>query len=503
LFLLVATPPAGAAAQAAHVDSSGVHRSWASPHLPDRHWSMDALWRAESLGLLEGFLPAQRTVPRYAAGAALLRAREAAARDAPWLAPLVDGWYSRFLEEFPDFAARLGAGSDASPLGGSRVSAGYERWNGRVAPGINHFPPDRTGPLPLAELDHPIASATLSTAGRHLALEVAPRLRGGEVDLRVADAALAARGWMLSVGRRPIGYGADGGEGVVLSGGVPVDRIQVETVSPIRFGTWLRPLGAASVHAFFGRLPEERHPGRPFFWGGRGALKPHPRVNISVQRAAMFGGDGSEIPVTAHNLLRMLVGSIRGGPFEDQIVSVMGRYHLPSEAILPLTVYLEWGAEDGAGALRDVPGRLWGIAAPALPMLPQASLGLEYATFGAACCGNPPWYRHYGFPGNWAGDDRPLGHRLGGQGSELRVRSRADLAGARLRLDAEVFRREREGDNLFAPERGGQSNGLAVGTAWRVHPGADLVASVAEERGDGWAERRLELGGTFFVGRNR
>jgi hypothetical protein len=286
----------------------------------------------------------------------------------------------------------------------------------------------------------------------------------------------------------------------VLSGAVPLDRIEVTTRRPIRLPSVLSKLGPVAFHTFLSRLSEERHPGDPYFWGARGVLQPHPRLELAVQRASMFGGSGTDTPITVGNVLRMLGGGLGGLGFENQVVSASGRFRLPSEPILPLTVYLEWGAEDAAGAWWDVPGYVVGIETPAVPGLPELSGGVEYASLAASCCGNPPWYRHHAFEGSWASRDAPLGHPLGGNGSELLGHASLDLLDSRLRLDGRVFHRRRLDDNLFVAGRAGGSNGWAVDAAWRIVPHSELFLAAAREDADGWSENMVRAGGRLFLG---
>ena len=200
--------------------------------------------------------------------------------------------------------------------------------------------------------------------------------------------------------------------------------------------------------------------------------------------------------MTPRNVGRMLLGLYEGTyTFENQIASLAFRYRLPTEALLPLTAYGEWAADDEAGALRDVPAIAFGLWVPALPALPEASLGVERTRFAGSCCGNPEWYRHpISFRGNWAVGDAPLGHPLGGHGSQWLVYAGADLVDARLRLKAELFRRTRDRENLFAPERVGESWGAELQLGWRFLPRAELNATLFHESGDGWRAQEIRAG---------
>jgi hypothetical protein len=302
----------------------------------------------------------------------------------------------------------------------------------------------------------------------------------------------------LTGGRGRVGYSNGYGGGVVLAGGVPLDGVELESWRPVRGPGVLRYLGPITYDLFFGKIPGDRHPGDPYFWGARGTIQPHPRMTFTVQRAALFGGEGSDKPVTAANVLRMLIGRVVGGSFEDQIVSMSGRFRLPTESVLPLVLYADVGSEDAAGAFRKVPGLLAGLESAALPGAPWLSLGVEGSVFAHSCCGNPPWYRHYAFPGAWALEDRPLGHRLGGQGSEVLVHGRADLLDSRLRIGGEAFRRRRSGENLYVPGREGGSLGAGGEVTWRFSPIAELSAGGNLEDGGDWTQGSLHASASWL-----
>lgn len=492
---LLCLPAPGAAQESAEADRATVPA--ASPPLPGDHWAVQAAARAEALGLAPGYLPAQRSVPRAAVGEALRRAALAAPPRGQELARLTQGWLDRFLEEFPEASDS----ASASGLLGSHAGAGYERRTGVVAPGAGLFD-GRTGVSPLADRGTAVGHAVLAgRLGGSLAGAAEPRLDDDGVRLPRWD---VVAGWgpvALSVGEQPVGYGSGAGGGIVLSGAATLPRLEVQTARPVVFPGLLRALGTASFHSFVTRLDEPRHPGDPYLWGARFALQPHPRLTVGVNRASIFGGDSIATPTTAGNVGRMLLGML-SADFENQVVAADFRYRLPTEAVLPLTLYLEWGADDAAGAWWDVPARVLGAYVAAVPGLERVAAGAEYASFATLCCGNPGWYMHSAQPGGWAAADVPLGHPLGGEGRELLVYSHADLMDARLRLDVRAFRRERgrEGfdmfvraGNLFAPERAGTSTGLALAGLWRATRRTEIRAAALREAGSGWRTHLLDL----------
>jgi hypothetical protein len=470
----------------------------ASPLLPADHWAVRAAVRAEALGLAPGFHPAQRSAPRAAVGEALRQAVLAAGARGPALAALARGWRARFLEEFPE-AEGLESGTLARL--GSAVGGGYERRGGLAEPGSGLFG-RRVGITSLPLHSTLVGTATAAAAlAPYLAAVAEPYLSEEGVEVPRWD---VTAGWgpvALSVGREPVGYGPGEGGGIVLSGAQALPRAQVETTRPLSLPGPLRYLGPVAFHTFVTRLDERRHPGDPYLWGARVALRPHPRLTVGINRASIFGGDSVATEVGPGSVGRMLLG-ILSDDFENQVVAAEFRYRLPTERVLPLTLYLEWGADDGAGAWWDVPARVLGAYVPAVPGAPAVGAGAEYTAFAALCCGNPGWYTHAAQPGGWAAGGEVLGHPLGGEGQEFLLYSHADLADARLRLEGRAFRRERgrEGydafpraGNLFAPELAGWSTGGALAARWRVSPDVELRLRALREVGSEWRSHELDL----------
>lgn len=511
--LLVALLAAGAwhptvlAAQAGSAvggdsDSTLEWNPTASPPLPPDHWAVAAAARAEALGLVPGYLPAQRSVPRARVGAVLREAATAARAGYPQWVELTQGWVVRFANEFrePHLTNRIApvrvyASAGVAYAGREGfIAPGSGLFGGRIAPVLR---PDQTDAAALARL----AVSPMSW----LSAVMEPRIGTDGAAIPRWDLVAAAGPVALSVGREPVGYGYGRGGGIVLSG-VLLPRIEVQTARPIDLPGWLGLLGPATAHTFLSRMDEGRHPGDPFFWGMRAAVRPHPRLTVAVNRAALFGGDSVSAPVTPLNFARLLTGK-HTDDFENQIVTAEFRFRLPTEAVLPATAYLEWGSEDSSGGWWDVPGTLLGVYLPSFPGIAEVAVGAEWTRFPTHCCGNPPWYFHAAFPGGWVADDVPLGHPLGGEGSETLLYADADLPKTGVRLGTRVFRRSRgtagfdtavRAGNLYAPVRGGVSWGGSVEAAWRPFPRSELTASYFTDRGSDWAEQRMLAGARVF-----
>jgi hypothetical protein len=482
-------------------EAAAVPRITASPPLAPDHWAARAAARAEALGLAPGYLPPQRAATRTAVAAALYEAATAAAGD-PALGPLADGWLRRFLEEFPEYGPRAGGEAPRLRAVGGRLGGWAEDVTGRLEPaaGAYHL---RVDPRPIDDLSGLAAGGAggLSAGGR---LSGYAELRigdgGGEVPVWEVAAALGAV--ELALGRLPVGYGPARGGGIVVGANAPLVAVHLQTPRPVRFGGVLRHLGPVTAHTSATRLTEARHPGDPFFWTAHLGFQPHPRLTVGINRAAVFGGDSIDIPVNLRNLAGMFVGELNA-EFENQVVSLDFRYRLPTDGVIPLVAYLEWGAEDGAGAWWSVPGIVAGMRVPAVPGMPELELGVEHTWFRMFCCGNPPWYIHAGQLGGWGAGGAPLGHPLGGEGRETLGYLGADLAGARARVELRGFLRHR-GDvgfhrpeaagNLFTPDRTGRSAGGALSGRLRVGGAAELAVDAFHDGGDGWRERHLRAG---------
>lgn len=500
LMLLAAAPRAHAQQAPQTSPAPVVERSWQGgpyPLLSEAHWSVRAARRAEALGLAPGFLPAQRAARWDAVVAALADAHAAAAEMGdPALAALAEGWRSRASSEFPQ-AASDSSGREPLLLR-SYASAGVGRRQGFLEP-ATLFPPPLAEAKALKSRTDPLLALSLTAKPhRSVSLQAVPALRGGDLELDRWEVAAGAKGWSLSVGKREIGFGVGRSGGVVLSETL-IEQVAVESTRAFRLPGLLSAAGPLSAGAVLGRFDERRHPDEPLFFAMSAKLQPHSRLTLGLHRAAMFAGDSTEIAVTARSVGKMLIG-VYGGTysFENQVLSASVRIRLPTERVLPVTIYGEWGAEDSSGAWWNVPGRAFGLWVPAVPRVPALGFGVERTAFGGSCCGNAEWYRHFSFRGHWVTGDQPLGHPLGGEGTEWLAFADLDPPGGMLHLDGRIFWRDRGGENLFAPARAGHSTGGAATLSWRWLERTELWAEAFAEAGDGWSAHELRAGSRYF-----
>jgi hypothetical protein len=261
---------------------------------------------------------------------------------------------------------------------------------------------------------------------------------------------------------------------------------------PFHLPGFLRFLGPIRVEAALG--PMESVGGMDGAFLALGRLTGHPfshRITLGLNRGALFGGEGR--PITAGRLLGLLVGAYGeddGGArsaWENQVASGILSVRPPTERVLPMLLYLEWGADDMAGAVRDSPGIVAGVELPTLPGLTAASLTLEHAQFGGV---RAHWYLNSLYGGSWSDHGRIIGHPLGGIGREWLVRGAWSDPAAGLELSASALTRKRYDWGMYWPERDGRSRGGTASVAWRPDGRWTVRAAGLLERGDGWTDRR-------------
>lgn len=467
-------------------------REAATPFLPPDHWGYGAARRLEGVGLTaasngwsEGALRRGDLLRLFRAAVALADSSASAH------APLAHAYLARLEEEF-------GVGPTApnviAPYGfrvlEASVAAGYDRERGRVLAGIGYNNAnDWTGPLAAPDESDPSARLTLAAAlTRYMAVTVTPVWHSGGWSLANGHFTASHGKGGVWFGRRVLGFGPGDGGSVVLTPGVAFDGGGF-FLAGSRLPGVLGVLGPVHFDLFLSRAENRDRIRNPWFTGMRASVAPHPRLALGLNRGILFGGQGNS-SVSLRNLAYMLVGKHSGevGEFDDQVVSLDVRYRPPLGS-LPVVVYLEWGADDSAGAWKDVPGHVVGLELAALPGLPSTALWLERTSFAAACCGNTIWYRNWAFRGGWSADGEPLAHPLGGHGTEWLLGARGDLLDARLHLEGRAFARWRGEENLFAPDRVGDSYGGVVRLEGRLSPRVDLLLRTALERGEqGWRE---------------
>lgn len=475
---------------------------FASPFLPTDHWSYDALRRVAALGVLEpGFDRGTRSLSRREALRMLEAAVERSIEERPEVSALVVAYRDRLAEEFPATVEAF------QPFGGrtlrvaeSALEADYRYHEGEVRTG-RRSGANWSGPTPLPTLEDEGFALTLGLELRPaLAGVLVPSWTGQEWQFREAYGVVGWRSLGFWAGRRAPGFRPGVGGGIVLDGAVTIDGGGLFFADPVVLPGFLRHLGPVRFDLFLARLESNGRFEHPWFWGARGTVEPHPRLSLGVSRAAMFGGEGNT-EVSLRDVLYVLVGKHagEGSELDNQIVSVDVSYRPPVGA-LPLVAYIEWGFEDSAGAWYEAPGIVAGAEIAAVPGLPQVAFGVEYTAFVPWDRNSGIWYQHGGFRDGWTHAGVPLGHPLGGHGSEWLAHARADALNARLHIAARAYARERDEGNLFAPDREGRSTGGSVSARFRIVRGVEVLTHGEIEEGrSGWRRNVGYLGLRAFL----
>jgi hypothetical protein len=484
----------------------------ASPFVPSAHWTVAVARRLAALGLADpdfGWGDGSLTI--LAVGRVLHEAPAIAQQKHRELEPLARGYWLRFAREFPLTAGRLepAATTKDADLVEGWAGVGYSSATGRVYP-VRSL--DRTreavaGPFPRSDLSEAQLSTNLSfSAGKYLAGSLSPEHRDGNWGLREGYLLFDVKKFGIWGGRRAPSFATGAGGGIVLNGTAAFTGGGIATTEPFRLPWILRYVGAIRFESFLSRLDSNAAIPKPWFLGTHVSISPHPRLLIGGTQAYMFGGEGVT-PVTWRTVWSMLRShgiTSAGSEFENGMASWEIRFR-PPIPVVPLSFYMEWGTDDNHAAWTLFPGRVIGAQVIAVPGLPSLSLGFEHAGFSRPPCtgaGSDPhceyyatWYRHYLFEDGWTVDRQPIGHPLGGEGSEWLAYGTWDDAAHRLRFDVRAFHRDRGSYNIYAPDRDGRSIGGAISAVYRSTPNLDLLFRGAFEDGQAdWSEASLLAG---------
>lgn len=479
-------------------------QSFATPTLPADHWAVAAARRAALLGLTPGELGFGDGTLTQAAVGRMLRVATEQSVASPGVSTLVNADWQRFEDEFPGVAARISGRPVRQRLGTSRpmpiawtssIDAQFVAATGRLLPvrSLDRTRENVAPPTPIDNLgDADLEARFGGTIGANVAAELASGRRDGEWMIR--DWLLSAEFRSLGawIGKRAPDYGPGHGGGLVFDGRAAFSGGGVMLTNGIRLPWVFRKLGAWRGESFLARIDSSAGTRHPWLFASHVSLTPHRRFTLGATQAFMFSGEGQP-PFTFRNFKEMfLTHGIKtaGREFENGIASIEAQWRMPVPRV-PTNLYVEWGADDNHSAWFKFPAVVAGVVVPSLPVAPSVSLGLERASFAAPCsdCGGcaceyyATWYRHYVFMDGWTLDRRPIGHPLGGDGTEWLAYGRLDDSARRIRVDGRAFVRNRGRFNLFSPTREGRSVGGKVAVDYRLTRAFELHADAELEHG--------------------
>ena len=466
------------------------------PFLAADHWSRTALRRLAGAGAIESAAaldawPLRRSEVR----ALLAQATEHATR-------LADDNALRFARDAQRaFDAEFPAAPDAPLRAGARFLTGWIESEGGLAGGASTRAPSGAwvygGPVPgpaaagarlglSADIDWRGVAGGLTAASSGDIGEAYAAVRAGPVDA-----------W---AGRRALAFGVARGGDIVLSPAHALDAIGIRTAQPIGLPGPLHVFGDVRATLALSRFAHSGKVRRPWFAAASVRISPAAGFSIGLHRATLFGGADGAQPVTAKNVVLMALGLTsqlgKDSGFENQVAAI--DVWLRLDPGLPLVAYAALGADDVGFSFLSTAATIVGLEAPALPGLPELSVGIEHARFPRSCCGHPPWYRHGDLGQGWTEEGRLLGHPLAGHGQEWAVHW--DLAAGAIRWGGRVSGRTRDQENLFSPDHGGSSFGGAVHAVLHAGSSTRFRVAVESERGRGWQAWSGDLGLQLRVG---
>ncbi|MFN3740310.1 MAG: capsule assembly Wzi family protein [Thermodesulfovibrionales bacterium] len=199
---------------------------------------------------------------------------------------------------------------------------------------------------------------------------------------------------------------------LVSNNAEPLTMLRFTNSYPVLLPSVFKYLGPFRFVFFITRLEEERTIPEPYLWGMRFNFKPHPYIEIGLERTALLGGRGRSSDLKTW--LKSLTGRQENDPGEpgDQRAGFDLKITLPFKR-QPLQLYVEAAEEDEAGGLPYKWAYLAGIYMPRILSLERLSLRAEYANTHVS--GGPNvWYSHhiYGLDA-YSYKGRIIGHHIG------------------------------------------------------------------------------------------
>jgi hypothetical protein len=301
-------------------------------------------------------------------------------------------------------------------------------------------------------------------------------------------------GW---IGRRPIGFSSGPADGIVLNQRTPFTGGGVSLSDGVRVPV----LGQLYADASLARLHRNGAVRHPWFQAMRITIAPHPDFAIGLNRAAIFGGEGDN-SITPARIALMFLGfpdvAGKDSDFENQVASidVLARGRIGAT---PIVMQAEYGTDDTGFAFLHVPAVIAGVEIPSLPRFNRIGAGVEAIFFTESCCSYPEWYRHGALGDGWSDRGRLLGHPLGGAGRELGLTVNWVRARAQPLIGLRAFARNRSRENLFAPDRLGESAGAQL-TVVAVMRRYHFELKADGEAGHGWQSSGVRVLGAYRFG---
>ena len=257
-----------------------------------------------------------------------------------------------------------------------------------------------------------------------LSLYINPELRysedGTALVIKRGYGVLSFLGLDLQIGKDSQWWGP-GYHGALLltNNAEPFKMVRLTNPQPVLLPWVFKHLGPFNFTFFTTRLEKDRKDvPEPYLWGMRLNFKPHPYIEIGLQRTAMLGGEGrSESLKTWWYSFTGQGENIKGIESGDQRAGFDVKLTLPFK-LQPVQLYAEADGEDEAGGLPTKWAYVTGIYLPRLLSLERIGFRAEYATDHVP--GHPNvWYTHHIYTAGYTYEGRIIGHHMGTDSKDI------------------------------------------------------------------------------------
>jgi len=243
---------------------------------------------------------------------------------------------------------------------------------------------------------------------------------GTDFTLRGAYGVVSFLGLDLTVGKDSQWWGPGYHGALLLSDNAePFTMVRLENPEPVLLPWVLKYLGPFRWTFFATRLEDGRNDvPHPYFWGMRVDFKPHPYVEIGLERTAMLCGEGRAC--SAGTWWKSFTGTsenVSGKEAGDQKAGFDLKVTLPFQ-LQPVQVYTEIDGEDEASGLPSRLAYLYGIYLPRILSAEKVGFRAEYAINHI---NDHPyfWYNHHIYTSGYTYDGGVIGHHMGSDSRDL------------------------------------------------------------------------------------
>lgn len=389
----------------------GFKNASASTYLPIDDEVYDTLYRLEAEGVIKSGLLTTKPLSHKETMRLILEAERNSEGKSAFIQGLIKFLKERFKDEINDvkFIKPVDILYNRYAYSNSKIQAlNYNNDGDNYEKGSNL----RIGLSSRAELDW-------------LSFYINPELRYSEDDtdlvMKKGYGVLSFLGLDLQLGKDSQWWGPGYHGSILLSNNAePLTMVRITNPQPVLLPWIFKYLGPFRFVFFVTRLEEERTIPEPYLWGMRLNFKPHPYIEIGLQRTALLGGEGRDKSIsTWWNSFTGKGENETGSGAGDQRAGGDIKITVPWQ-VQPFQVYLEAAGEDEARGLPYKWAYLTGIYLPRILSLERISMRGEYAATHVE--GSPNvWYNHGIYTDGYKYKGRIIGHHMGTDSKDIFV----------------------------------------------------------------------------------